>query len=436
VGLSVALALTVTACGSIAPTAAPGTVYFLNSNVGLISTYAQIAQVYHAQTGVDIQIFTAVEGAYEQTLAAEFARTREPSIFEIFGPQGYANHRGYVAEVSDSQLYAHLHDPTLAISNAAGVYGLPLGIEAFGIVYNDSLMKKYFALTTKAVSLTSAEQITSFSLLKQVVEDMTAHKEALGITGVFSAIPLGLEQTPRWQDHFADTALHDEFRDTADLTRVIPPEIDFTYGADMGNLFDLATTNCTHAPETLGDVTRAQGLVEFAMGRSIFLFGDTHTWEEVSAIQGNAVQEHNMHFLPLYIGGPGESTQGLSVSSPSYFAINSHVSAEDQQASLDFLYWLFSSKEGKMFVVNDLGFVSPYDTIAPDEGIPDPLAIDAVSWIARNGIKSVPYASWSFPDEQFGADFAKYLLAHAKGAMDWETVTAKVTESWTSGIVQ
>ena len=59
----------------------------------------------------------------------------------------------------------------------------------------EAIMDTYFALADKAVSISSTTEIKSFDLLKQVVEDMTAHKDALGITGVFCG---GTEMTPQF----------------------------------------------------------------------------------------------------------------------------------------------------------------------------------------------------------------------------------------------
>ena len=68
-----------------------------------------------------------------------------------------------------------------------GVYGIPYVVEGYGIIYNDAIMEKYFALPQKAVEIGSAEEIKDFETLKAVVEDMTRHKDELGIEGVFSS---------------------------------------------------------------------------------------------------------------------------------------------------------------------------------------------------------------------------------------------------------
>lgn len=69
----------------------------------------------------------------------------------------------------------------MAITDGDGVYGIPYAVEGYGIIYNDAIMKKYFALPDKAVDISDTKEIKNFDTLKTVVEDMTKHKDDLGI---------------------------------------------------------------------------------------------------------------------------------------------------------------------------------------------------------------------------------------------------------------
>ena len=74
-------------------------------------------------------------------------------------------------------------------------------------------MKKYFALSDKKSTLSSASEIKSFNELKTVVEDMTAHKKELGIEGVFASTSLSSGEDWRWQTHLLNIPLYYEFLD-------------------------------------------------------------------------------------------------------------------------------------------------------------------------------------------------------------------------------
>ena len=75
----------------------------------------------------------------------------------------------------------------MAVTDGDGVYGFHMLLRAYGIIYNNAIMAKYFAMDgAKAASM---EEINNFAKLKEVVEDMTAKKDQLGIEGVFSPHP-------------------------------------------------------------------------------------------------------------------------------------------------------------------------------------------------------------------------------------------------------
>jgi raffinose/stachyose/melibiose transport system substrate-binding protein len=434
VAITAALALTAAGCGAGGSNSGDGagSVYFLNFKPEVADVYSRIVEAYKAETGVEVRVVTAASGTYEQTLTSEVAKSNPPTIFQINGPVGYANWRDYTADLSGSDLYNHLTDKSLAVSTDDGVWGVPYVVEGYGIIYNDAIMKAYFALADKKVSISSTEQITSFDLLRQVVEDMTAHKADLGIQGVFSSTSLQPGEDWRWQTHLADVPFYYEFEDDdVDLTQGTPAEVRFSYGDQMGQLFDLYINNSTTDKGQLGSKTVDESMSEFATGQSAMVQNGNWGWAGVSGSAGNVVKAEDVHFLPLYIGAPGESAQGINIGTENYFAINSQVSEADQKASLDFLYWLFSSETGKAFVTNDLGFIAPFDTFAAGEGPSDPLAQEVIKWMGEDGVNSVPWSPFQvFPSQDWKNGFGADLLSYAQGKMDWDALEADVIATW------
>jgi len=436
VAVAAALALAAAGCGtggsgSGSDTGATGNVYFLNFKPEVADVYDQIVAEYKAETGVDVKVVTAASGTYEQTLTSEIAKSSPPTIFQINGPVGYANWKDYTADMTNTDLYQHLSDKSLAVTDNGGVYGVPYVVEGYGIIYNDAIMKKYFALSDKAVSISSTDQITNFATLKQVVEDMTAHKDALGIQGVFSSTSLKPGEDWRWQTHLADVPFYYEFKDgNVDLSST-PAEVTFKYGKNMQQLFDLYLDNSTTDKTQLGSKTVDDSMAEFALGQSAMVQNGNWGWSQVSGVQGNTVQASDVHFLPLYIGVTGEEKQGICIGTENYFSINSKVSEADQQASEDFLYWLFSSDKGKSYVANQLAFIAPFDTFAAGEGPSDPLATDVQAWMGKSGVTSVSWSPFQiFPSQDWKNGFGADLLSYAQGSMTWDQVSADVVSTW------
>ena len=435
-GLALALLLSVAGCGGSAGAEEP--VYFLNFKPEVADIYNKIVDAYKAETGVEVKVVTAASGTYEQTLASEIAKSNPPTIFQINGPVGYANWKEYIADVKDSQLYGAMSDKSLAITADNGVYGIPYVVEGYGIIYNEAVMAKYFALPNKAVSISSTDQITSFSLLKQVVEDMTVNKEALGIKGVFSSTSLKPGEDWRWQTHLANVPFYYEFKNNnVDLSQGSPAEVSFQYGSNMQQLFDLYLNNSTTDKAQLGSKTVDESMAEFALGQSAMVQNGNWAWNQVKDVQGYTVQASDIKFLPIYMGVSGEENQGICIGTENYFAINAKVSKATQKASLDFLYWLFSSDTGKGFVTNDLGFIAPFDTFGAGEGPTDPLAQEVLKWMGKDGVTSVSWNAFQvFPSQNWKDGFGGDLLSYAQGNMEWTTVSSDVISTWKTEAAQ
>ena len=161
-------------------------IYFLNFKPEIAEIYDKIAEDYFKETGVKVKVVTAASGTYETTLKSEMSKSQAPSIFQINGPVGYEAWASYCLDLKDTKLYSYLSDSSLAVTKDDGVYGIPYVVEGYGIIYNNAIMEQYFALPDKAVSISSADEITNFDMLSDVVKDMTKHKDALGIKGVFA----------------------------------------------------------------------------------------------------------------------------------------------------------------------------------------------------------------------------------------------------------
>ena len=154
-------------------------VYFLNFKPESASVYEELAKKYQEETGVEVKVVTAAANNYEQTLKSEIAKSDAPTIFQVNGPVGYAAWDDSCLDIKDSKLYSFLSDKSLAIKEEGGVYAVPYVVEGYGIIYNDAIMRKYFKLPNKKSPLSSADEISSFSDLKTIVEDMTANLSAL-----------------------------------------------------------------------------------------------------------------------------------------------------------------------------------------------------------------------------------------------------------------
>jgi raffinose/stachyose/melibiose transport system substrate-binding protein len=418
--------LALSACG-----AAPAKeVYYLNFKPEVAEVYSKIADAYKKETGVTLKVVTAASGTYEQTLKSEIAKSDAPVLFQINGPVGYAAWKDYCADLKDTQLYQHLTDKTMAVTDGGGVYGIPYVVEGYGIIYNNAIMDKYFALPgAKAASMA---EVNNFAALKAVVEDMTAKKDQLGIQGVFSSTSLKPGEDWRWQTHLADVPVFYEFRDNhIDIKDpAATMTIQFKYAENFKNIFDLYLNNSTTDPKLLGSKSVDDSMAEFALGQSAMVQNGNWAWGQISGVDGNTVQPGDVKFLPIYTGVAGEEKQSINVGTENFFAVNKQASAEKQKLAEDFIWWLYSSPTGKSFVTNDLQFIAPFDTFADNEKPTDPLAREVIRYMSDTSLYNVAWYFVVFPNQTFKNNFGAALLEYAQGTKTWPDVKQLFITDW------
>jgi raffinose/stachyose/melibiose transport system substrate-binding protein len=427
---SAAPASTTEAASTVSTAAAgSGEIYYLNFKPEIADVYKKIGDEYKAETGITLKVVTAASGTYEQTLKSEMAKTDAPVLFQINGPKGYANWKDYCADLKDTELYKHLTDKTMAVTDGDGVYGIPYVVEGYGIIYNNAVMTKYFALSgAKAKSM---DEINNFAKLKEVVEDMTAQKGKLGIKGVFSSTSLKKGEDWRWQTHLANLPVYYEFKDNKiDLKSDATSEIKFQYADNYKNIFDLYLNNSVTSPKMLGSKSVDDSMAEFALGKSAMVQNGNWAWSQISGVSGNVVKESDVKFMPIYTGQKDEEKQSICVGTENFFAINKKASADQQKLATDFLTWLYTSDKGKAFVTNDLKFIAPFDSFKDNEKPTDPLAKEVLRYMSNTSLTNVPWNFTVFPSQTFKDNFGAALLKYAQGTEKWDDVKKLVIDQW------
>jgi raffinose/stachyose/melibiose transport system substrate-binding protein len=408
-----------------------GEVRYLNFKPESAGVYEELAQIYEKETGVKVIIETAANNAYESTLTAKMANRNPPTLFQINGPKGYANWKEYCADLKDTELYKHLTDKSLAITDKDGVYGIPYVLEGYGIIYNKDITDKYFALKKRGTSFKNMDEINDFEKLKKLVEDMQKNASKLGIKGVFASTSLKAGEDWRWQTHLLNIPIYYEFtNNNIDLTSDQTDTITFEYNKNFKNIFDLYLNNSVIPPKQVGIKTVDNSMSEFALGECAMVQNGNWAWSQIEGVKGNVVESDKIKYLPIYTGMKVDPQQGLCIGTENFYAVNKKASTEDQKATVDFVYWLYSSEKGKDYVINKLGFISPFDTFTESEKPKDPLAVEVLHWMKKSDITTIPWYFTLFPSQVFKEDFGSDLLRYAQGSENWATVTDNVIADW------
>ena len=412
-------------------------VYFLNFKPESAAAYEELAEKYEAETGVKVKVVTAAANTYEQTLKSEIAKSNPPTIFQVNGPVGYDSWDDYCLNIKDTKLYEFLTDKSLAIHDDGGVYAIPYVVEGYGIIYNNAIMKRYFALPTKKTNYNDMSEIKSFADLKAVVEDMTANKQKLSIEGVFASTSLSAGEDWRWQTHLLNVPIYYEITQKhkegdPTLALLDTDEITLKYSDNYKKIFDLYVDNSITQKNLLGSKSVADSMAEFALGKVAMVQNGNWSWSQISGIKGNTVTAEDIKMLPIYTDIDGEENQGLCVGTENYLAINKNASAEQQKASIAFLEWLFSSETGKKYVTEKLGFITPFNTFNENETPADPLAREITRYMKNENLKTVPWVFNAFPGEAFKKATGDALLDYVQGKREWDKVKTDIVKAWKS----
>jgi len=422
-----AVAATLAACSNGSSSGSENGVYLLNFKPEAEEALKTIASAYKDKTGVEVKIVTAASGTYQQTLQTEVAKSNPPTIFNINGPVGLVTWKDYALDLSGTEFVKALTDTSMALTDESGVvYGSPLGIEGYGLIYNAAILNKYFAL--EGAKVTSVDEIKGFAKLKEVVEDMQARKADLGIEGAFACTSLASGEDWRWQTHLANYPVFYEFRDKG-VTDA--KEVDLTYSDNYKQIFDLYLNNSTVAPSAAAAKTVTDSMADFALGKCAFVQNGNWAWSQISEVEGNTVAEGDIHFMPIYIGVNGEEKSGIALGTENYLAVNSQVSETAQKASIDFLTWLLTGEGAKMLVDNSVVSVSPYPAFS--ELTPaDPLGKETAQFLANKELYPINWVFQTFPSQEFKNQLGSHLAQYASGKEDWSAVKEYFVSTWKS----
>ena len=407
------------------------TIRYLNFKPESAAIYKELAKAYEEETGVRVIVDTAANNEYESTLTSKMSTDEAPTLFQINGPRGYANWKDYCADLSDTELYKHLTDKSMAVTSGGKVYGIPYVVEGYGIIYNAAITDKYFALKNRDTTFTSMDEINNFEKLSALVEDMQRHSKELGIDGVFASTSMKAGDDWRWQTHLANLPIYYEFKSNkTDLTSDETKKISFEYAENFKNIFDLYLNNSVTDRKTVGTKTVTDSMAEFALEKCAMVQNGNWAWGQMADVSGNKVLAENVKYLPIYTGVAGEESQGLCIGTENFYAINSKASEQEQKAAADFIYWLYSSKTGKDYVTNKLGFIAPFDTFSDDERPSDPLAKEVLRWMNKENTETIPWYFTLFPSQTFKENFGASLLKYAQGTKDWDAVKRDMVADW------
>ena len=400
-----------------------GKVYMLNSKPEVVDQLQELADAYTDETGVQVDVQTASSGTYDTTLLSELAKDNAPTMFSTAGYATFARYKKYLEPIQDSEVYGLLNDDAKANSQKIGddSYTIPYAVEYYGIIYNKKIVNEYAKKSYSVIK--SADDITSWDVLKKVADSMQEHKDDLGLDGAFSTPGLDASDNYRFAAHMDRIPLFYEYKDAG---TTFEQNIKGTYLDDMKNIWDLYLKDSTVQPTELSSKTYEDSTAEFATGQTAFYQNGVWSYTQ---IKDNDVADEDLGMLPYYMGIPGEEDYGPGVIMDNQWVVNKNASKADQEATLKFIEWVQTSDEAKRIVAKEMGFAMPATTYGDDAQPDNPLVDQALAY-QKEGKKYI--RSFELPSLAWQKDFGGALLEYVQGTKDWDNVRKVITDEWKS----
>ena len=355
--LSVALCATMVAgllagCGSSsksdkASSDSKGSVYWLNFKPEADEALQGIAKTYEKENGVKVKVVTAASGNYNSTLTSEMGKSAAPTLFVVGNQAAVKTWDDYCIDLKDTDVYKELSTDAFNLNEKNGkVASMGYCYESYGIIVNKKLLKKAGYEIT---------DIKDFASLKSVAEDIHKRADKLGFDAFTSS---GMDDASSWRftGHLANMSLFYEGRD--DGWKEAPAEIKGTYLDNFKNVWDLYINNSKYDKKTLA-TGGYDAEAEFKKGEAVFY--QNGTWE-YDALK-KSISDDDMQMIPIYCGVEGEEKAGLCSGTENCWAVNAKASKADQKATLEFMKWLVTSKEGTKVMAEQFGAI-PYKKAA------------------------------------------------------------------------
>lgn len=355
--LSVALCATMVAgllagCGSSsksdkASSDSKGSVYWLNFKPEADEALQGIAKTYEKENGVKVKVVTAASGNYNSTLTSEMGKSAAPTLFVVGNQAAVKTWDDYCIDLKDTDVYKELSTDAFNLKDENGkVASMGYCYESYGIIVNKKLLKKAGYEIT---------DIKDFASLKSVAEDIHKRADKLGFDAFTSS---GMDDASSWRftGHLANMALFYEGRD--DGWKDAPAEIKGTYLDNFKNVWNLYINNSKYDKKTLA-TGGYDAEAEFKKGEAVFY--QNGTWE-YDALK-KSISDDDMQMIPIYCGVEGEEKAGLCSGTENCWAVNAKASKADQKATLEFMKWLVTSKEGTKVMAEQFGAI-PYKKAA------------------------------------------------------------------------
>lgn len=375
--------------------------------------FEQMLTDYTKQSGVNVTMIPlAGQDAYEK-MTSLYASGNAPTIMMV--GQEFSEFQDKFLDLTDTDFIKRASEGTTDFVTVDGkVYGTPVTVEAYGIIYNPTVVSGVLGESFDPATIKTHDELRKFF----------ADIKASG-TAPFTLSPMDWSMGA----HLSNTmfAAQSENRDErhAFMQDLKDGKVNLMENKAFNgwvDTFDILLSENLHKDSPLAPVYE-DGPLEIATGDAASWFMGNWAYPELAGIE-----KLDYRFIPVPVSNDAnEYGNGkIAVGVPSYWCVDKSANTpEQQQAALDFLNWFITTPEGQENYVNQLNFIPAYNdfNVSPSDSMSKQIVEllekgDTLEWM------NTYYPAGGF--QAMGASMQKY----ADGKIDRAGLAKEFEEYW------
>ncbi len=343
-GMAGVMTLSMAACSSGGESADDGkvSISIFNSKTEIQEYLEEAAAEYGKANNVDIEVYYSNDTVAAH-LSSKYASSDPYTIAMTDAKDIYSLANEYCTDLSDQ---SWVGDTDYAISVDGKVVGFPVCVEARGLLYN-----------ADAIEAITGEPFDPATI--QTLDDLTAMCDRLVAGGMETPTAI---LKPDWSlgAHYFQQ-IYEEREDVEGfVTSLLDGTADLANDAKFNSIMDTFDVLKKYNKFADSAVSVEDELVHQALseGEVAFQFGGSWEWNDIIDFDYTG----NVGIMPLPQNTQDAYTGSIVGGGSKFFYIDSseYTTDEQREAAKGFLNWIVDSDEGKTFISETCGMVSPF----------------------------------------------------------------------------
>jgi len=383
------------------------TIEIFNNKVEIHEELLDLAAEYQSENlHITIEIESLSADEYPSQLSTKFAAGETPDIFRVLGYSGLETWVEYLEDLSDQPWVDIMQENTKAgITYEENIYGMPLGIEGLGFIYNKDLFDE--------AGIT--EVPTTFSEMEEAVDKLNEAGISPFVSSFAETFNPGFFAT---NNAFAKQEDPTKFMDELnDGTATFVENEIFNQWLD---LIDIEINNAHKDPMAIG---YSEQVTDFATEQGAI----TLSTNSLQSLLDEINPDLNLGMMPMPLNDDADLNDRLFSNVPFYWGIHNESEVKDE--AKEFLTWLSMTDAGEKYITEEFKHIPPFTTMEANLNSIGSLANDLQQY--SNEKESLEQEWNKFPDglaPELGSALQKYVA----GESDREELLTEFQRLWDS----